>query len=105
MGESIKAMVERLIRENKVMFFGKSYCPYCKNAKTVLGGKGIQFKAFEIDLEPTGADVQDYLQKKTGQRTVPNIFINSQHLGGNSDLVAAKESGKLDKLLNAKSEL
>ncbi|KAF9083112.1 glutaredoxin [Mortierella sp. GBA35] len=105
MGESIKAMVERLIRENKVMFFGKSYCPFCKNAKTVLGDKGIQFKAYEIDQEPKGAEVQDYLLQKTGQRTVPNIFINSQHLGGNSDLVAARESGKLDKMLSTKSEL
>ncbi|KAG0260009.1 hypothetical protein BGZ95_004539 [Linnemannia exigua] len=82
MGESIKVMVERLIRENKVMFFGKSYCPYCKNAKSVLSAKGVQFKAYEIDLEQKGAEVQDYLQQKTGQRTVPNIFINTQHLGG-----------------------
>ncbi|KAF9130723.1 glutaredoxin [Linnemannia schmuckeri] len=105
MGESIKALVERLIRENKVMFFGKSYCPYCQNAKSVLAAKGVQYKAFEIDLEAKGAEVQDYLQQKTGQRTVPNIFINTRHLGGNSDLVAAKESGKLDKMLGTKSEL
>ncbi|KAH7032467.1 glutaredoxin Grx1 [Linnemannia elongata] len=105
MGESIKALVERLIRENKVMFFGKSYCPHCKNAKSVLAAKGIQFKAFEIDLESKGAEVQDYLLQKTGQRTVPNIFINTHHVGGNSDLVAAKESGKLDKMLGTKSEL
>ncbi|KAK3832978.1 MAG: glutaredoxin [Linnemannia elongata] len=87
------------------MFFGKSYCPHCKNAKSVLAAKGVQYKAYEIDLEAKGAEVQDYLQQKTGQRTVPNIFINTHHLGGNSDLVAAKESGKLDKMLGTKSEL
>ncbi|KAG0195313.1 glutaredoxin, partial [Mortierella sp. GBA30] len=91
--------------ENKVMFFGKSYCPYCRNAKEILTKKGIQFKTFEIDLEKDGPQVQEYLLKKTGQRTVPNIFINSQHLGGNSDLVAAKDSGKLDSMLRGKSEL
>ncbi|KAF9103082.1 hypothetical protein BGX27_010737, partial [Mortierella sp. AM989] len=90
--------------ENKVMFFGKSYCPYCKNAKTVLAGRGLQFKTYEIDLEKNGQEVQDYLLQKTGQRTVPNIFINTKHLGGNSDLVAAEKSGKLDTLLNLKNE-
>ncbi|KAG0363854.1 glutaredoxin-1 [Gamsiella multidivaricata] len=105
MSQAIKTLVERLIRENKVMFFGKSYCPYCKNAKNILGAKGIQFKAYEIDLEKDGAQVQDYLLQKTGQRTVPNIFINTQHLGGNSDLIVAKENGKLDVMLSYKTEL
>ncbi|KAF9930477.1 glutaredoxin [Linnemannia zychae] len=105
MGESIKAMVERLIRDNKVMVFSKSYCPHSRNAKSVLTNKGVPFKALEIDLEPNGAEVQEYLRVKTGQRTVPNIFIYTQHVGGNSDLVAAKENGKLDRMLNSKSEL
>ncbi|KAF9915134.1 glutaredoxin [Lobosporangium transversale] len=105
MSEVVKALVERLIRENKVMFFGKSYCPYCKNAKNLLASKNIAFKTFEIDLESNGPEVQDYLQLKTGQRTVPNIFINNQHVGGNSDLVAANENGRLDTLLKGKTEL
>ncbi|KAF9996856.1 thioredoxin reductase [Entomortierella chlamydospora] len=105
MSNAIKNFVEKLIRENRVMFFGKSYCPYCKNAKSILGGRGIQFKEYEIDLEKNGPQVQQYLLEKTGQRTVPNIFINARHLGGNSDLVAAQESGKLDTMLNHKSEL
>lgn len=46
-----------------------------------------------------GAAIQDYLQQLSGQRTVPNIFIKGQHLGGCDDLFAAKSSGKLEKLL------
>ncbi|KAF9408894.1 Glutaredoxin-1 [Podila epigama] len=105
MSANIKAFVDKLIRENTVMFFGKSYCPFCKNAKNVLASKGIQYKAYEIDQERDGAEVQAYLLQKTGQRTVPNIFIKGQHLGGNSDLVAAKDSGKLDSMLGGKTEL
>ncbi|KAF9963680.1 hypothetical protein BGZ65_001259 [Modicella reniformis] len=93
MSDTIKALVERLINENKVMFFSKSYCPFCKNAKNILNTKGIQFKAFEIDLETDGA------------QTVPNIFVNKQHLGGNSDLIAANDNGKLDTMLKSRSEL
>lgn len=43
--------------------------------------------------------LQAYLQEKTSQRTVPNIFINQKHLGGCSDLLDAQKSGKLQQLL------
>jgi len=46
-----------------------------------------------------GAAIQDYLQQKTGQRTVPNIFINQKHIGGCDDLLAAERSGALQKAL------
>jgi len=46
-----------------------------------------------------GADIQDALAELTGQRTVPNIFINKKHIGGNSDLQAKK--GQLPDLLKA----
>ncbi|KAF9428189.1 thioredoxin reductase [Entomortierella beljakovae] len=105
MGESIKAMVERLIRENRIMLFAKSYCPHCKNAKRLFTEDGLKFKTFEIDLEDNGPEVQDYLLKKSGQRTVPNIFVNTKHLGGNTDLIAAREDGRLEKMLKLRGEL
>lgn len=46
-----------------------------------------------------GAEIQDYLHEKTGQRTVPNIFVAQQHVGGSDDLQKAKDSGKLQTLL------
>lgn len=46
-----------------------------------------------------GAAIQDYLHQKTGQRTVPNIFINQKHIGGCDDLLAAERSGALQKAL------
>jgi glutaredoxin 3 len=48
-----------------------------------------------------GAAIQNYLAEKTGQRTVPNIFIEQRHVGGNSDIQAKKSSGELKKLLVA----
>lgn len=48
-------------------------------------------------LTDDGADIQDALEEMTNQRSVPNIFINHKHIGGNSDLQAKK--GQLDKLL------
>jgi glutaredoxin 3 len=48
-----------------------------------------------------GDQIQNYLAEKTGQRTVPNIFIEQKHIGGNSDLQSLKRSGELKKKLVA----
>jgi len=46
-----------------------------------------------------GDEIQSYLGQKTGQRTVPSVFIEQKHVGGNSDLQALKASGKLKAML------
>jgi glutaredoxin 3 len=48
-----------------------------------------------------GDEIQGYLSQKTGQRTVPNIFIQQKHIGGNSDLQKLKSNGKLKEMLVA----
>ncbi|KND05072.1 glutaredoxin [Spizellomyces punctatus DAOM BR117] len=95
-----KELVEKAIKENKVVVFSKSYCPYCKKAKNLLDSLGVKYELFELDERPDGQAIQEYLKEKTGQRTVPNIFIKGQHIGGCDDLHAAHDSGKLQKLLD-----
>ena len=56
----------------------------------------------ELDEMPNGYAIQDELYRKTGQRTVPNVFVRGQHIGGNDDTQAAYMSGKLQKLLQQK---
>jgi len=46
-----------------------------------------------------GEEIQAYLAEKTGQRTVPNVFIEGKHIGGNSDLQRIKNAGRLKDLL------
>ena len=80
------ALVEKLILDNFIVVFSKSYCPYCVTAKRLLTSLKQEFLAVELDQRDDGNDIQTYLHKKTGQRTVPNIFINQKHIGGCSDL-------------------
>lgn len=96
--EAAKTKVQKLIDDNGVMVFSKSYCPYCRNTKQILNSYDAKYKVFEIDQEQDGSLVQDALQELTGQRTVPNTFINKKHIGGNSDL-SAKKGSELEKLL------
>ncbi|KAJ6459407.1 thioredoxin-like protein [Mycena vulgaris] len=98
-----KQLVETAINENKIMIFSKSTCPYCRRAKALFAA---QFPdetpiVFELNEREDGADIQNYLANKTGQRTVPNIFVNKQHVGGNDDTQAAFKSGQLARLVNA----
>ncbi|KAL1986277.1 hypothetical protein VTN96DRAFT_6645 [Rasamsonia emersonii] len=86
-----KVKAQNIINENPVVVFSKSYCPYCKATKATLSGLGAQYYALELDQIDDGPAIQDALEELTSQRSVPNIFINKQHIGGNSDLQARKE--------------
>ncbi|CAM9197925.1 unnamed protein product, partial [Ectocarpus fasciculatus] len=76
---------------NKVVIFSKSYCPFCKRTKKLFENLHIEYKAFELDEMTEGADIQRLLLSKTGQRTVPNVFVSGQHLGGNDDTARAQK--------------
>ena len=76
-----------------------NYCPYCVRAKDLLKRKGAAFT--EIDVTTDSAAREALVTKSGGRRTVPQIFINDQHIGGFDDLNALDKAGKLDPLLAA----
>ncbi|KAG7530577.1 hypothetical protein FFLO_04940 [Filobasidium floriforme] len=91
-----KIEVDEAIKANHVMVFSKSYCPYCSQTKKLLEeeAKSLpadkKYKVVEIDLRDDTDKIQAYLQSKSGQRTVPQIWINQEFIGGNSDLQALR---------------
>jgi glutaredoxin len=87
------------INSNKVMVFSKSYCPFCVRAKNALKDLGVDYEVMELDKVKGGSDTQAALLEMTGQRTVPNVFVNGNHLGGCDDTLAAISSGALKKML------
>lgn len=80
-----------------IIIYSKANCPYCEWAKTLLQQKKAAFQEIRIDLEP---DKRIEMEQLSGRRTVPQIFINDQPIGGYDDLSALAKSGKLDDLLN-----
>lgn len=80
----------------KVVIYTASYCPYCRAAKALFDSKGMPFE--EVDVEGDDAK-RAWLVKVTGQRTVPQIFIDEKPYGGFSDIQALDKEGKLDPLL------
>jgi glutaredoxin 3 len=83
----------------QVVVWSKSYCPYCTKTKTLFETLGVKAKIYELDERKDGANIQASLLEMTGQRTVPSVFINGKHIGGNDDTQGAAKSGELQKML------
>jgi glutaredoxin 3 len=79
-----------------VRIYVTSWCPYCVAAKRLLKKKGAAFTEIDVDGRD---DLRSWLVSASGQRTVPQIFVNGAPLGGFSDIAALDEEGKLDPLL------
>jgi glutaredoxin 3 len=74
-------------------------CGYCHAAKRLLNAKGVTFNEIDVLVQPDRK--AEMMQRSNGGRTVPQIFINDQHVGGCDDLYALDQQGKLDPLLQA----
>lgn len=75
-----------------ITLYTKDYCPYCAKAKTLLSSLGAHYEEIDITHTP---DTLVELAKKTGMRTVPQIFVDDECLGGFSDIDALHQQGKL----------
>ena len=76
--------------------YSTGWCPYCDRARELLTKKGVEFK--EIDVDEDGK-LREEMSARSGRRTVPQIFIGTNHIGGCEDLFALDASGELDRLI------
>ncbi|MEO1581265.1 MAG: glutaredoxin 3 [Pseudomonadota bacterium] len=81
----------------QITVYSKDYCPYCAAAKALLERKGVEFEV--IDVSADQAQLSRMLERSSGRRTVPQIFIDELHVGGFDDLSTMDRDGKLDPLL------
>jgi len=80
----------------RVQIYSKKNCPFCVRAKALLDRKGISYE--EIDAEGDD-ELRFWLAETSGQKTVPQIFVDGRPLGGFSDIEALDKQGKLDPVL------
>lgn len=80
-----------------IVMYTTAVCPYCIRAERLLLNKGVtEINKIRVDLQP---ELRQEMMKKTGRRTVPQIYINELHIGGFDDLRALDLDGGLDPLL------
>jgi len=98
---SPKETAQAAIKASKIVMFSKTHCPYCRRAKEAITQLTPQFSVVELDVVRDGAEQQAALLELTGQKTVPNIFVNGKHIGGCDATLAAIASGEFQKLISA----
>ena len=81
-----------------VIIFAKSYCPYCHKAIKALHSEQIVPVVVQLDERKDGAEIQADLLKRTGQRTVPSVWLAGKHIGGASDTLEGIKNGLFSKV-------
>ena len=81
----------------RVEIYATQSCPYCHAARGLLSSKGVDYDLIDVGRDP--ARRAEMTQRANGRRTVPQIFIDGQPVGGADDIHALDRAGKLDALL------
>jgi len=78
----------------QVELYTTMWCPFCARARALLERKGVAYTNIDLDEEPNRRD--EMVRRSGGRRTVPQIFIDGEHIGGCDDMMALEHAGKLD---------
>jgi glutaredoxin 3 len=78
----------------EVELYTTMFCPYCSRARALLQRKGAAFTDIDITEEPGRRG--EMIRRAGGRTSVPQIFINGEHIGGSDELVALESAGELD---------
>ena len=81
----------------KVEIYTWQYCPFCIRAKSLLNKKDINFIEYKIDGDESAREKMS--QRANGKRSLPQIFIDNNSIGGCDDLYSLEEDNKLDSLI------
>lgn len=81
----------------RVEMYATMWCPYCARARSLLKKKGVAFTEIDLDEEPRRR--AEMIRRAGGRTSVPQIFIDGEHIGGSDDMAALDRAGKLDSKL------
>jgi len=80
----------------EITIYTSNLCPFCTMAKRLLSAKGVSYTELNVDTTPS---LREEMIQRTKRRTVPQIYIGEQHIGGFDDLRALDLKKQLDPLL------
>jgi glutaredoxin 3 len=81
----------------KIEIYTTPFCPFCVRAKALLKRKGIDFEEIDVTMVPGARE--EMLERSGGRRTVPQIFIDGDGIGGSDELHVLESQGDLDRKL------
>jgi glutaredoxin 3 len=81
----------------KIEIYTTPFCGYCARAKGLLDKKGAAYEEMDVMMDE---NKRAEMRQRSKRATVPQIFINGEHIGGSDELAALEQAGKLDPLLS-----
>jgi glutaredoxin 3 len=78
----------------RVQIYSTMFCGYCARAKGLLDRKGVPYETIDVIEDPEKRE--EMLARSGGRQTVPQIFIDGEHIGGSDELLLLERAGKLD---------
>ena len=84
----------------EILIYGTEYCSYCTAARMLLKKKGLDFEDVLVSAD---ADKRREMEERSGRKTVPQIFINGEAIGGFDELYSLEQDGRLDDILGRPS--
>jgi glutaredoxin 3 len=97
---STRQTIENNIFNHPIMIYSKTDCPYSNSAKNAARDLGIEFQVEELDRITDGENIQSELEQITGQKSIPNIFVRGEHIGGCDEFLKGINSGMVQRLLS-----
>jgi len=86
------------LNHKPVVMYANTSCPFCARARELFRDRGVTWTEVSVDVDP---DKRAEMMARSGRRTVPQIFIGDEHVGGFDDLDALDQEGALDRMLAA----
>ena len=83
-----------------IEIYTSPFCGFCYRAKSLLNDKGVDY--IEVDVISQPKRHSEMIERAGGLQTVPQIFIDNQHIGGCDELYELEAKDKLDSILNVK---
>ncbi|MFT4613101.1 MAG: glutaredoxin 3 [Bacteroidia bacterium] len=80
-----------------ITMYTTRFCPYCMRARQMLDDKNVAYTDLAVDNDP---QLRTEMMQRSGQRTVPQIWVGEQHIGGFDDMYLLERQGQLDTLIN-----
>jgi glutaredoxin 3 len=80
----------------RVVIYTTNYCPYCTGAKALLRSKSIAFEEIDVTHDEK---LREEMEQRSRRRTVPQIFIDGEPIGGYDDARRLDAAGELDRML------
>ena len=84
----------------KLEIYTWTFCPFCLRAKALLKKKGVEYTEYDITGDDAGRGKM--AERTGGPKTVPQIFVDDEHIGGCDELYELDDKGKLDEILELK---